>query len=250
MFPLSTPDHCVCHREQDRVSPALIQNCPGSWCHFWHVTMTSPCTLSPATYEEFIFQVRESGKPIGGSAHHLALQRGNRGSCVDFRVSVAQYAWGEGRNENWGPLFPSTGAPSSQAPAWEGTQTRAPHPCLPAPGAPGVNPSPLHSAQSPTHREAIDAAPAAAIVPMAGAAAAPFPLWPGKDPPPRLGLPWELSCTPTCTQEKGSGQVWTQLLSAGREEGMGSPGWWGLNVGVRQTWNQSDKETLTEKKKE
>lgn len=102
------------------------------------------------------------------------------------------------------------------------------------PHAPSGSPSPLHPAPiAPVRKETIDPAPAAAIVPTAGVAAPPPQCVQGENPLPSQAHCSDsggLSCNPTCTQEKGLarpplwGQVWTQLLPAGREVGVGSPG--------------------------
>lgn len=81
-----------------------------------------------------------------------------------------------------GPLSTQRVTPLPSPHVWQG-HSQGP-PCLPAGGAASVSPSPLHPAPlAPARREAIDPAPAAAIVLVSGASAAPSPAWPREDHP-------------------------------------------------------------------
>ena len=118
---------------------------------------------------------------------------------------------------NMGPLSTQRVTPLPSPHVWQG-HSQGP-PCLPAGGAASVSPSPLHPAPlAPARREAIDPAPAAAIVLVSGASAAPSPAWPREDHPSQarpieVTVGGGLSCTPTCTQRE---ETWSGHFSEGR----------------------------------
>lgn len=165
---------------------------------------------------------------------------------------------GGGEQRTPTPLHPPTAPPLSQPPC------PAPHsqvpPCLPAYGGVWFEPQPTPS--SPT-------LPCAQRSDRSGArgrycprcwggccGCSPSPEWPGKDPPHpsqatvvRVGA---LLHPTTHTREKGSwppalwGQVWTQLLSAGREEGARG----GMSISVSETRRQRQREVERERDRE
>lgn len=201
-------------------------------------------------------QCGESRKPIRGSGSHLVLQKGQlRPVCGCKSPRLSRTPRGRGAT-NTDPSPSPNGTPSSPA-------------SLPSPSQPSASlpprlrgawfePQPTPSSPTRPCAQRSDRSGARGrYCPRYWGSCSPSPEWPGKDsPPPKPGHRGEsggsLLHPTTHTQEKGSwppalwGQVWTQLLSAGREEGARG----GMSISVSETRRQRQREVERERDRE